>query len=146
MPSAKDLPPRNPFLDAAVAATNNPHPKPSPAATHSKKSKLAAGGTNNLLPDVYAFKWVQAPDALLPGSEAPTVPDPTAPPAPRASADDKPIATQQAPALTDEQAAKALELSLSGSVGFWVAVGLLACWSMEENEENQYHAQLTSGA
>lgn len=38
---------------------------------------------------------------------------------------------------TPEEAAKALEISIAGSVGFWITVGLLACWSMWEREEEE---------
>ncbi len=39
-----------------------------------------------------------------------------------------------------DRIAEALELSISGSVGFWVAVGLLACWSMQDSEDGEPHA------
>ena len=36
--------------------------------------------------------------------------------------------------LERQRAAKILEIAITGSVGFWVTVGLLACWSMYERE------------
>ena len=36
-----------------------------------------------------------------------------------------------------DDASKVLELAISGSVGFWITVGLLACWSLYEHEEDR---------
>lgn len=45
-----------------------------------------------------------------------------------------------------EDAAKVLEISIAGSVGFWTTVGLLACWSMFEREnEEAEHMHSPSG-
>jgi hypothetical protein len=38
--------------------------------------------------------------------------------------------------MSAEQAAKALEIAITGSVGFWITVGLLACWSLVEHSES----------
>jgi hypothetical protein len=36
------------------------------------------------------------------------------------------------PAGYDEASARQLQVAIAGSVGFWITVGLLACWSIEE--------------
>jgi hypothetical protein len=30
-----------------------------------------------------------------------------------------------------------LQIAIAGSVGFWVTMGLLACWSLEKSEEHE---------
>jgi len=39
--------------------------------------------------------------------------------------------------MMPDDASKVLELAISGSVGFWITVGLLACWSLYEHEEDR---------
>jgi hypothetical protein len=82
-----------------------------------------------------------APAATLPVH--PAEPQPATITAPKVEA---PVAKNEAAGATNtkapeekkespEDAAKALEVSIAGSVGFWTTVGLLACWSMWEREE-----------
>jgi len=57
----------------------------------------------------------------------------------RTYASQHPAARPKAPETDNDltkldQNAKLLELAISGSVGFWITVGLLACWSMYERE------------
>ena len=59
------------------------------------------------------------------------------------SSENSPQLNPDDPAVQD-RIAEALELSISGSVGFWVAVGLLACWSMQENEDGEPHSAAPS--
>jgi hypothetical protein len=122
MPKAKDLPPRNKWIDGAITKLNNPDAAAEPA----------------------------------PATAAPTSSDATAPPATtqatqtaqanstnqQTTASSQAEVDAQSDARRAEAAAKALELSLSGSVGFWVTIGLLACWSMHDEEEleEQAHA------
>lgn len=154
--------PFSPILEAAArpnqpgnSAEPNPRPvpkTPAPAPVPYTNDDPALHGFGNpLLP--------ASPGSVPPARpKTQTIPAPTPPPAattnpppattsPINSAQPTPHAPEnrQAAPSTAQQAAdeaakadaaaKALELSISGSVGFWVSVGLLACWSMEENDE-----------
>ena len=83
-----------------------------------------------------------APEAAPPAAPAPAAPAPAAKSAANsATTSSSADSGQLNPANSNDQdrIAEALELSISGSVGFWVAVGLLACWSMQENEDGEPH-------
>jgi hypothetical protein len=71
-------------------------------------------------------------------------PSPTVPPHQGASASGTETETAQQygktaepphSSLTAEESARALEIAITGSVGFWITVGLLACWSSFERQE-----------
>jgi hypothetical protein len=47
--------------------------------------------------------------------------------------------------MDETQAAQALEIAITGSVGFWITVGLLACWSIHDHK-NQEEAQPEASA
>jgi hypothetical protein len=49
---------------------------------------------------------------------------------------EKPVAAMNT-SLNAEQSARALEIAITGSVGFWITVGLLACWSSFERRERE---------
>jgi hypothetical protein len=163
MPAAKDLPPLNPFIEAAVkrlndadAAPQPPPAQPPPAPTPPPSDDLAMNGAfaelraqnpgsfpsasqthknlNKLIPPVVE---TAPPDvATSPAAIAPPVATQAAPPDQSSTVNPQANASSNTTAETvDKDAAEALELSLSGSLGFWVTIGLLACWSMEEHEE-----------
>jgi hypothetical protein len=161
MPSTKDLPPLNPYIEAAVVAANNPD-APASKSAHTPKVKTAPAPSADLVPnqlidemraespgsfpskakaqkelDSRIGKVVPTPAPATQAPAAEAIPTPT----PASLSKQQPAEAADTPqTLTDDQAAKALELSLSGSVGFWVTVGLLACWSMEDSDEHEQAA------
>lgn len=147
----------DPALERAVAQANQPDnakpapklKKPAPPATDTNDNPALKGFGNPLLP--------QSPDQN-PSPDHPKTPSPAATPAPAAApaaAAPPSTANNSTPAPTaqitnqpatdttasateeENRAAEALELSISGSVGFWVTVGLLACWSMQESDSHE---------
>jgi hypothetical protein len=190
LPNAKDMPPPNPLIQAAIDRMNHPETAPPPPANNKTHApQPSAFADDKTFPDLIAQTAEQfpvpdksrastkkprqhaavqsaptqpatapneaaqataaqpstlRPDAAPPlaAEPAPTAATtlPTSPPASAALPQASKIAAAPEPPpqpLDDPQAAaKALELSLSGSVGFWVTVGLLACWSMQENDDH----------
>ncbi|MDP9049102.1 MAG: hypothetical protein M3O31_00040 [Acidobacteriota bacterium] len=134
--SAATKKPRQP---AVVQPTATRHTAAPTTAAPKEAAPATAAQRDALEP--YGLPSLTAPPTPIAATAAPTSPPATAP-APISHAI-KIEATHESPKhpLDDPQAAaKALELSLSGSVGFWVTVGLLACWSMEENDEQDQPA------
>jgi hypothetical protein len=50
------------------------------------------------------------------------------------------------PAQYDEASARELQVAISGSVGFWITVGMLACWSIEELDEEEREESPSKGS
>lgn len=130
--------------DKSRASTKKPRQQ---AAVQSAATQPATA------PNEAAHATAAQPSALQPDAAPPLAAEsaptaattlPTSPPASAALPPASKIAAAAEPAqqpLDDPQAAaKALELSLAGSVGFWVTVGLLACWSMQESADHEQTA------
>ncbi len=155
MPSSKDMPTDSSFIDAAVAGNRPGADGAATAAAKPRKAK-AAPASDGLpgfgLPDVFkpqsspsspSAEETQSATQQEPAAASAAAATPSTP-APASSAKQQAASTGTNTADDKEDAAKALELSLSGSVGFWVTVGLLACWSMEENDESEGAAPATA--
>jgi len=136
-PPAKKVPPDDPFdaIDREMADLHAIDPAdflaPTPPPAHTKHKPAPA-------PDEPAASPAAEATPPTPADVPTPAPAPPAKPAaPTPSADSQKLNPDD-PAVQD-RIAEALELSISGSVGFWVAVGLLACWSMQESEDSEPH-------
>ncbi len=134
-------PPPDPFdtIDREMAEMHamdpSDFPAPSTPAAPVKGNTPAAAEAPSLAPPPEATPPAPAP-AAAPQTPA-AAPSAAKPGASSKSADSEQLNPDD-PAVQD-RIAEALELSISGSVGFWVAVGLLACWSMQESEDGEPH-------
>ena len=127
MPSAKDLPPANSYIEDAIKRINQPDfgktsaPSPSakaPSVQPSPADQATPTATTEIAPAQIATA-IQTPEgATTHGAE-----------------------TNSDSAEQAKRAAQALELSISGSVGFWVTVGLLACWSIQDTGQHSERSE-----
>jgi hypothetical protein len=169
MPQAKDLTPPNPFIEAAIRTLNNPNAAPSPspvptppsnddlATINAEFAELKAQSPASFRPDAEANKSRTAIPPVVETSPSAVATSPTSTASSaatqvepgRAKVNQETDACDEKESQGDDEAAaraageaaaKALELSLSGSVGFWVTIGLLACWSMQDNGESEEKA------